>query len=252
MLNNLQLITGIDIPFLAGGVTIHQPRMKDIAAMGGETAFRFGTEILFINKNKLKIKDKNDLEEIDNFDILMSIIYKNFNDSVDNFLLLLSIIFPYYEIDFDEIGIKLTNEDNEIGHITKRNFEEFKDIIKQIFCLDKTKDDLDFNPANETAKRIAEKIKRGKEKIKKLKGIDSDDKDISASSMYEQYMSILAIGIGVDINIFSNYTIYQLNDAFERFIAKDANDIHLKASLAGATGMDPVDNWMGDSHRKKR
>lgn len=251
MLNNLQLITGIDIPFISGGVTIHQPRMSDIAAIGGETVFRFGNEVLFISKNKLSIKDKSDLEEFDNFDILMSIISQDFGQSSDNFLLLLSILFPYYQIEIDDIGIKLIKSDNDFGYIDKKNFEEFKDIVKQIFCLEKN-EESDFDPANESAKKIAEKIRKGRAKVQLLKNAAMGEKDdILTSSMFEQYMSILSIGLGVDINIFNNYTIYQLNDAFDRFLLKDAGDIHLKASLAGATGMDPVDNWMGDSHRKK-
>ena len=44
----------------------------------------------------------------------------------------------------------------------------------------------------------------------------------------------------------------KLFDEFKRYELKVSNDIYLKAQLAGATGMDEVDNWMKDIHPESK
>ena len=45
-----------------------------------------------------------------------------------------------------------------------------------------------------------------------------------------------------------NYTVYQLFDQYQRFIKKQHSDVDLQAKMAGATGLDEVDNWMDNIH----
>ena len=72
MINELALMTGIDIPFEEGHLVIHQPTMKEISYIG-EEAFFSGCQLLNFSKNMLDEKDKISSEALTDFDILMSI-----------------------------------------------------------------------------------------------------------------------------------------------------------------------------------
>ena len=92
--------------------------------------------------------------------------------------------------------------------IDEGNFDNFQEILRQVFCIKMNEDD--FNPANAQAAKIAEKIKKGRARVAHLKGDD-------VGSIYARYMSALSVGLRISIDKLINYTIYQLNDILERF-----------------------------------
>ena len=47
-----------------------------------------------------------------------------------------------------------------------------------------------------------------------------------------------------DINDLMNYTLYQLFEEFKRYQKKVEYDLMIQAKMAGATGLEEVDNWM--------
>ena len=67
-------------------------------------------------------------------------------------------------------------------------------------------------------------------------------------SIFERYVSILAVGEHKDINELMDYTVYQLKYEFKRFQKKQEFDFYIKAKMAGAKDLDEVDNWMDDIH----
>ena len=73
MTNELLLLSGNDIPFIEGSLTIHAPTIKEIAYIG-EEAFFSGCELLKFSKQKLPTEDILRLEQYSDFHILMSII----------------------------------------------------------------------------------------------------------------------------------------------------------------------------------
>ena len=72
-MDDLLLISGNDIPFVEAQLVIHQPRLKEIAYIG-EVAFFTGCELINFSKLLLEEKDKINLENKSNFDIIMSIV----------------------------------------------------------------------------------------------------------------------------------------------------------------------------------
>ena len=92
--------------------------------------------------------------------------------------------------------------------IDEGNFEYFQEILRQVFCLKKKEED--FNPVNAQAAKIAEKIKKGKAKVAKIKGD-------SVGSIYARYISSLSIGLHFPLKDLLDCTIYQINDLLERF-----------------------------------
>lgn len=242
MTNELLVLSGEDILFDLGNVVIHQPRLKEIAFLGEEMFFT-GCEFLRFSKDNLGDEDKIHLENYSNFEVLMSMMKEN-NITIKqhkNCLLgVLSLVFPNYKISLRQFEIVLTQEgiDQEFI-INKDNFEAFKDIIETIFCLKSQEEDI--NPSGEMAKRIADKLKKRKQRLSEV----SKDKKVAILS---RYVSILAAGQAKDINQLMNYTVFQLFDEFKRYQQKMGYDIYLSARMAGASDLEEPDDWMQDNH----
>ena len=78
-----------------------------------------------------------------------------------------------------------------------------------------------------------------------------DLKDMSEDenfSVYEKFISILAVGLNKSKNDLANYTIYQIRDEFQRFVMKENYNIYIEAKLAGAQDLEEVENWMNEIH----
>ena len=246
MIGDLLLLSGNDIPFPAARVNIHQPTLKEIAYIGEENFF-IGCGFLDFSKNLLNSQDKNRLNDIDDFDIFMSIMInrnKETKKTIDCALLVLSLLFPLYEIEVRKDIIALKKE-NEECTINKQNFVEFKEIVSNIFNLNLgKKTSEDFNPSGDMAARIAEKFKKRHEKLLELSNKKTENS--KKISILSRYASILAVGLQKDLNSLMNYTVCQLYDEFQRFQLKVQWDAYLQARMAGAKDLEEVDNWMID------
>ena len=71
--NSLLLLSGADIPFIEGTITIHQPTLYEISLIGEDTLFT-GCEMLRFSKDILTDEDKVKLFNYTDFHILMSIM----------------------------------------------------------------------------------------------------------------------------------------------------------------------------------
>ena len=160
-----------------------------------------------------------------------------------NIVSLFALLFPAYQINLSRETIQLRNhQTNEVGQINQNNFEDFKRILISMFCLT-SKQNKQYNPSGELAKKIADKIRRGHEQKAKL----APETKIAILS---RYVSILAVGQQKDINDLMNYTIYQLMDEFNRFELKLHYDTWERYKIAGATGMEDPEDWLKDIHEK--
>ena len=245
-MDKLLLLSGNDIPFPVATVNIHQLRLNEISFLT-EPIFYKACGVLTFDKEKIYSKDKNDLEGLTNFDIIMSIMTEKNDPRVKqqqvSVKMLFAMLFPDYKITFTKNGIVLVKEgDKEMHIIRPEDFQEFTNIIKEIFCLSSSSKE-DYNPANDKAREIAEKLRRGRAAAAAAKGEDQAE-----ISILSRYVSILAVGNHKDINTLMNYTIYQLYDEFGRYELKLSNDIYIQAKMAGAEGLKEVDNWMKDIH----
>lgn len=244
MINDTQLITGVDVPFNEGQVIIHQPTIQEISYIGGEKSFFNGVGLLNFSKERYLSSDKTLLESNSNFQILMSIIVSQREEFVSmkrDTLSVLTLLFPLYSIHYDSRGICLVSEDEAKHYIDEDNYETFKQYIKKMFCLEK-KEDESYNPGGDLASEIAKKLSKRKQKIAELKAENSKNK----TGVLNRYISILSVGMNIVQSDFKNLTVYQLFDTFQRFQAKAQYDIYLQARMAGATGLDEVDNWIED------
>ena len=241
MNNELLLLSGNDIPFREAQVNIHQPKLKEIAYIG-EESFHIGCQILNFSMNILNIEDKSSLLNKSDFEVFMSMM--NGMEKIKyraDALQVLTLLFPEHQIKIDKDKI-LLQKDGFSSSINQLNFDTFKNILCDMFCLKSSQENV-YNPQGAYAKKIAEKLKKRQGQLAKATG-----GKLGKVSIYSRYVSILAVGEHKDINNFMNYTIYQLRDEFERFQKKQQFDFYMKAKLAGAQDLEEVDNWMDDIH----
>ena len=243
MNNDLLLLSKNDIPFTQARVNIHQPTIKEISLIS-EESFHIGCQFLNFSIDNLSYEDKINLVNKTNFEVFMSVMNskEKAKYKVDA-LLVLTLLFPEHHIKITTDKI-LLERDGIISSIDNLNFEDFKDILSEMFCLkDKNNQSGTYNPANEYAAKIAEKFKKRQEKLAKDKGMD-----LKKIAVFSRYVSILAVGEHKDINKLMEYTVYQLKDEFTRFQKKQEFDFYIKAKMAGAKDLEEVDNWMDDIH----
>ena len=253
MVNNLLLLSGSEIPFIQAQITIHQPTIKEISFIGQDT-FYTGCQYLNFSKENLNEQDKNHLDNLNDFEVLMTIIKSN--DVIAKkhkvcMQLVLLLLFPNYRIDFlpSSIMISRQQDGKQQNHlIDKNNFNSFKQILKKMFCLETFFDDTkQYNPGGPQAKALVQKFKKRQKKLAELKNQGQQKQQISILS---RYISILSVGQKKDMNLLLQYTVYQLFDEFHRFRLKEDYDIYIKAKMAGAKDLEEIENWMDDIHSK--
>ena len=182
-LDKLILQTGIDIPFPKAQLTVHQPKIAEISYIG-ESNFHIGSQFLLFDKNKLTSEDKINLDNQSNFNIFMSVM--NSHEKAihkTNALMILALLFPQakLKIEADKILLQLENFSSSIN---ETNFNEFQNIVAQMFCLEENQEKDGYNPADDLAKGIVEKLKKRKQKLAKQK------QNIEEFSIYSKYISV--------------------------------------------------------------
>ena len=163
MINGLLLLTRNDIPFISAELTIHQPTVQEIGFIG-EEAFFSVFQFLTTTKDSIEGLSAKDAEKIHNFDIIMKLV-KDANQSIEAKYSktcaesLLTLLFPEYQILFLPNMIAIVKE-NENHIINEKNFDEFQDILINMFCLKELAGTTapEYKAANKQAQAIIDKI----------------------------------------------------------------------------------------------
>ena len=242
-MNSLILQTKQDIPFVEAQVNIHQPTIKEISLIG-EDNFRLGVALLDFNRFTVinSQEDETVLEAYSDFEILMMVL-KEQNEVRQPVEFVLNLLFPEYKIKIEDAEIVLVGPQG-ISRINNFNYENFREIIVEMFCLKTKQAEGIYNPSDGLADKIAKKLQERQKKLAAQKNKEAG----KSTSLFAQYLSILAVGEQKDINQLAEYSVYQIYDEFDRYQLKLDNDMYFQAKAAGATGMDEVDNWMKDLH----
>lgn len=239
-METLALMTGIDIPVPELQFAIHQPTIKEIS-MIGEKDFFIGAQTLCLNKS-LYIQDETLLSQTTNFQIFMTMMQNK--ESVitkECVLKVLQLIIPNAQVLFTPRAVMLNLGDHSVN-IDESNFETLQAILKDIFCLKESGQEA-FNPANEEAKKIAEKLMRGRQRVAAQKAKDGGD------SIFTQYLSILTIGLeSMGLDKLINLTMFQLYDLVERYMLYSNWDLDVRQRLAGGKPDSEPENWMKPIH----
>ena len=238
----LALMCGSDIPIPECQITVHQPKMWEIALIGEEDFF-IGAQCLNIDKKYLQ-QDESVLESISNFQIFMTIMTeKKTADKKQAVLQVFQLIFPSYKIILTPRALIFSKEGQENIIVDSDNFNKLQDILREVFCLaSQSMKEGQFNPADKKAAEIADKLKRGRQRIAAEKGEDR-------GSMLSQYISSIVVGLNsMSLGECMNLTLYQLLDLIERYSLYVNWDIDIRSRLAGADAQGDPENWMKNIH----
>lgn len=237
----LALMTGIDIPIPECKLVVHQPRIEEIAFLG-DTPFFIGTQTLCLYKSMF-VQGNVDLDDIKNFQIFMMVMTeKETADKKRCVLDVLKLLFPDYKILLTPRSLVFQKEGLDTIMIDEDNFEFLQETLRQIFCVNQgPMDQQAFNPADDKAREIAEKLMRGRQRVAAQKGT-------SNSSIFVRYLSVLSIGLNIPIQNLQKYTMFQFYDLIERYSLYMNWDIDIRTRLAGGKPDSHPDNWMKDLH----
>lgn len=237
----LALMAGIDIPVPECQAVLHQPTVKEIAYIGNEDFF-VGVQTLCLYKSMF-VEDKKVLAEINNFQIFMTVMNdKNCADKKQDVIQILTLLFPGGQFLFTPRSLIITGLPNGNVTIDESNFEQLQDVLRMIFCnTTGPMDQQAFNPADDKAREIAQKLMRGRQRVAAQKGE-------SNTCVFTQYISILTVGLRIPPKDLLNCTMYQLYDLMERYSLYTAWDIDIRVRLAGGKPDSQPDNWMKNIH----
>lgn len=112
------------------------------------------------------------------------------------------------------------------------NRDNFDDVVSMIQLQNNPEksasDEDDYNPANELAKSIAEKLKRSKEIVEKSKALESEGDGLTIPDIIS---AVSAMSNSLNkLNIW-DLTIYQLYDEFARLTKIDNYKLQIQASM---------------------
>ena len=236
-------MAGIDIPIPELQLTIHVPVIKEIALMG-ETKFFMAVQYLCLDKESL-IQDETLLSSLTNFQVLMKVLEQSQDkDKKNAVIMLLTLLFPDYIPVITRNSIILTKQgENQPLLIDDNNFDIFQSVLKEILCVNSLfqGNNVIYNPANDRAKEIAEKLMRGRRKVAEIKSKGNNE------SVLTRYISILTIGSNtMSLEDCLNLNMFQIFDLMERYNAFIEWDVDLRVRLAGGKPDKPVESWMRD------
>lgn len=240
---NLALMCGCDIPVPAFQTVIHPLTLREIGLMGEENFFE-ATNYLCLEKEWIT-QDKTVLETYSNFQLFMKVLQDPASsEKKESVHTLLSLLFPFCSVSFTPNSILLYNKELKQAMLIDDNtFDDFQVIIKTVLCLGDMQqgDNIKYNPANERAKRIADKIMKSRLKIAEIKKNKKE-------SALTKYISILCIGNKMSLNECLGLTLFQLFDLMERFSLYSNWENDFRVRLAGGDPKKEAENWMKNLH----
>ena len=242
MIDTLQLITGIDIPIPEIPLIIHPLSIKEISYFG-EAKFFEVLQLLCLKKESFfQIKDESLLQSITDFQIFMKVINeKEMSKKKQDVSNLLQLLVTGSKVTFTpQTLLIMFNDNNSIITIDDNNFPLLQEALRQIFCLTESTD-MVLNPKGKKAQEIAEKIKKGRDRVAKQKANES-------KSIFSQYLSSLSIGSHIPLQNLVELTMFQIYDLLERQQLYMSWDIDIRARLAGADIKKEPENWMKNIH----
>ena len=246
------LLAGLPVRVSSCNIAITQPTVKEICAFGEERFF--SSLMLLTNIRKVLgegLQDLPKLADIPDFQMLVLVMDQDpgLKRSVDDFL---TFILPEYEYELSGAIMRwrLREDDRQfVGQIDPLTFPDFQHAISNALIPADRREVEDYKPANDLAAEIAAKLHKGNEIRAQIA------KDSGPKSLCAHYVSILSIGIPLSITTLYDYTLSQLYDAYDRYIAKMRYDMWYRIAtmpMMDASEMQEPEHWMTDLHKEKR
>lgn len=237
--DELQLLTGIDISMPLLGVTIHQPKIKEISFLQEKNYF-LALKIFLTRPSDYKILDS----EVTSWMLVKKFLSQDIPgvpstyNLINNFL---KLFIPQSNIGVSAVEIQ--GENGELIELESEQFELLQKVVGEVggkFLIESaTKDGEDeFKPANSRAAEIAEKIKRGKKKLAEQQGSQGN------ISLIYNYVKGIAISTANSLEEVLNMTLYQLYTLMTAALDKEQYEQEISARLAGASSDSKLVHWL--------
>lgn len=247
-MNNLALISGIDIPIPEIQISIHQPTIKEISYMGEDAYFGAIQTICFDKKLLIaqQGQGKSDLGALNNFQVFMTIIndqrVKGSEERKNNVLDVFGILFPGFLAQLLPTGLYLNNAQLQKSvMINETNFDILQEIIKNISGVMNSTggQNANFNPKGKKAAEIAAKLMKGRQRVAQQGG--------KKSGVLGRYVSILTVALhSMSWADLLGLTVPQIFDLIERYGLYVNWDLDIRSRLAGGKPDGKPDDWMKD------
>lgn len=143
----------------------------------------------------------------------------------------------------DKYGFIIGENQDDIHVLNDRNYDKFRTILKERNCLvDLDGIDEEENPANEMARKLLEKQKMLREKVRKAKQAQNGDDGLTMADL----ISIFAEAEHMPLqDVYEKYDVYQFNNQFNRLKIMDDFHVNIQALLAGAKSEDvKLQHWL--------
>lgn len=234
-IDELQLITGIDLPIEAFGITLHQPRVREIAMLGEQNYF-IALSIFKMNKQQLKIESP----DVTNWMIFQESLGQKIDGIKDvrallgNFLQL----FLTQKINIGPRSLIIQTKDGLLN-IEPEQFDEFQELISEVGGASLLRPSEEtYNPLNKRAAEIAEKMKKAH---KRLAAMQPKSK---SKGFLARYVRAVAVATANSLSDVCDMTMLQLNTIMQTYLAYEAYDLDVKSRLAGAKTQDKLVHWI--------
>lgn len=149
----------------------------------------------------------------------------------------------------DEFGLLQVNSEklentpeDKLKLIHRDNFDSIVEVIKLQNYLMKTdeKKDAEYdNPADEETRKLAEQIKKNREKVKAKKRLQEEDDEIDISDIVS---AVCSKSNSINKTNVWGFTLYQVYDEYARLELIDSYDFSIRAMMAGAEKVD-LKHW---------
>lgn len=218
-------LSGQQVKVPSCGIFLTQPKIKDIVMVSSENDFMTIVHLLAHPNQFASLirQGKNGLDNVPDFQIIIEVLRQENTQYSALFDSFFELCLPQFHVRCSKHSIEFVTDDgNVVGMLNAFNYDEFSQILSELFLPRQKEEDVDYkiNESDETSKRLLEKIKRNRAALAKQRA----ERDGSNISVFGLYISILSVGLGVDVNMFYGYTPFQLYDSFNRFLAKQARD----------------------------
>ncbi len=237
-IDSLQMITGIDIPIPSLGITIKQPRMKEIALMG-ESNYFVALSISQVSRERLKIPNP----EISNWMIFQQTLKQQLPGVVYPSLFMTNFfqLFLNEKVMIAPTAIVIEKSEGQFISIEGDSFDLFQEVIGKVGgaeLINKQDKKDEFRPANARAAEIAEKMKKAKQKREAAMPKSKSD------GFLERYIRSVVIATSNTLEDVNNMTIHQLNHLFQTYINYENYNLEVKSRLAGAKDDNKLIHWI--------
>lgn len=237
----LQLMTGIDIPVEDIGVTIHQPRLKEISILG-QDKYLIALQLFSFSPKSFKQMTQT----VSTWDILQEVLKQKIDGVKDVRQLLLNFLQLFFieKVQFGPRSLLLSAGPENIKSIEPDKIDILQTIIQDVggyFLIQGSKEEV-FNPANDKAARIAEKMKKAREKLAKVKAAEMGG-DKTNNNIFTTMIATIATKTANSLEDINSMTLFQLNKLYRSYLNWESFDLEIKSRLAGAKNEKNLVHW---------